>query len=254
MANSAPVPRAFSGTGSYHLGMRLHRVLLGMVALIAVLGAGCSDDSSPPASGGQDAAALLRDSAAAMKDVKSTHFTLKVNGSIKGISVHSADGDLTKEGGPSGAAKGKVNMELFGNLFEGEFVLVEDTVYIKGPTGPYQQLPASLVSSVYDPSAILNPDKGISKVLASVQNPKFEGTETVNGQATNKVSARATKDVVSSIVPGVSSDVDITFWLRQDNKQPVKAEAKLPGEDGKPASVEITLSDVDKPVTITKPA
>jgi lipoprotein LprG len=234
--------------------MLLRRVLLGMLTLLAVLGAGCSNDNKAPAAGGQDGAALLRDSANAMKDVKSAHFTLKVNGSINGLSVHSAQGDLTKEGGPSGAAKGTVNMELLGNLFEGEFVLVEDSIYIKGPTGGYQQLPAALVSAVYDPSAILNPDKGIAKVLASVQNPKFEGTETVDGQATNKVSGRAAKDVVSSIVPGVDSDVDITFWLRQDNKQPMKAEAKLPGSDGKTASVEVTLSDVDKPVKITKPA
>jgi lipoprotein LprG len=236
--------------------MLLRRVLLGMSVVFAVLSAGCSSgNSNPPASGGgQDAAALLKDSANAMTNVKSAHFTLKVNGSIKGLSVHDAQGDLTKEGGPSGAAKGTVNMELLGNLFEGEFVLVDDTIYIKGPTGPYQQLPAALIANIYDPSAILNPDKGIAKVLSSVQNPRFDGTEDVNGQATNKVSGRANKDVVSSIVPGVESDVDITFWLRQDNKQPVKAEAKLPGTDGKPASVEVMLSDVDKPVTITKPA
>jgi lipoprotein LprG len=235
-------------------GMVFRRILLGMLTLVAVVSAGCSSNDNPPASGGQDAATLLKDSAAATKDIKSAHFTLKVNGSIPGLSVHSAQGDLTKEGGPSGAAKGSVNMELLGNLFEGEFVLVDDTIYIKGPTGPYQQLPASLIANLYDPSAILNPDKGISKVLSSVQNPKIDGTETVDGQATTKVSGRAAKDVVSSIVPGVSSDVDITFWLRQDNKQPVKAEARLPGMDGKTASVEVTLSDVDKPVTITKPA
>ncbi len=227
--------------------MLLRRVLLASVALVAVA---CSSNNNPPQSGGQDASALLKESAAATKDIQSAHFTLKVNGSISGLSVHTAEGDLTK----AGAAKGKVNMELLGNLFEGEFVLVDNSIYIKGPTGPYQQLPASLISSVYDPGAILNPDKGIPKILASVQNPKFDGTETVDGQATNKVSGRASKDVVSSIVPGVGTDVDITFWLRQDNKQPVKAEAKLPGSDGKTASVEVTLSDVDKPVTITKPS
>ncbi len=227
--------------------MRFRRVLLASVALLA---AACSsNNNNAPASGGQDASVLLKDSAAATRDIQSAHFTLKVNGSIQGLAVHSAEGDLNK----AGAAKGKVNMELLGNLFEGEFVLVDNTIYIKGPTGPYQQLPASLISSIYDPGAILNPDKGIAKVLLSVQNPKFEGTETVNGQPTNKVSGRAAKDVVSSIVPGVNSDVDITFWLRQDNKQPIKAEAKLPGTDNKPASVEVTLSDVDKPVTITKP-
>src|SRR5439155_8705309 len=111
-----------------------------LVASVALLAAACTSKSNPPPDNGdQDPVALLRDSAAAMKDVKSAHFSLKVNGSINGLSVHSAQGDLTKEGGPSGAAKGTVNMELLGNLFEGEFVLVGDSIYIKGPTGPYQQ-------------------------------------------------------------------------------------------------------------------
>jgi lipoprotein LprG len=231
-------------------GMVFRRILLGMLALVAVVSAGCASKANPPASGGQDAGALLSDSAAATRDIKSAHFALKVNGSITGLSVHSAQGDLTKEG----TAKGSVNMELLGNLFEGEFVLVDNSIYIKGPTGPYQQLPASLISNLYDPSAILNPDKGIAKVLGSIQNAKVDGNETVDGQATTKVTGKAAKDVVSSIVPGVSSDVDISVWLRQDNKRPVKALVTLPGTDGKPASVEVTLSDLDKPVTITAPA
>ena len=232
-------------------GMVFRRILLGMLALVAALGAGCtSKNDAAPAGGGRDAAALLRDSAAATRDIKSAHFALKVNGSISGLSVHSAQGDLTKEG----AARGSVNMELLGNLFEGDFVLVDNSIYIKGPTGPYQQLPASLISNVYDPSAILNPDKGIAKVLASIQNPRIDGNETVDGQARTKVTGKVAKDVVSSIVPGVSSDVDITVWLRQDDKRPVKALVGLPGTDGKPASVEVMLSDLDKPVTITAPA
>lgn len=228
--------------------MLLRRVLVGIAAVVAV--AGCSDDGGTPAASGQDATALLRDSVAATKDIKTAHFTLKVNGTIDGLSVHSAQGDLTKEG----AAKGSVNMELLGNLFEGDFVLVDNTIYIKGPTGGYQKLPASLIANIYDPGAILNPDKGIAKVLASIQNPRVDGNETVDGQASTKVTGKVAKDVVTSIVPGVSSDVDITVWLSQSTKRPVKAMVGLPGTDGKPASVEVTLSDVDKPVTITAPA
>jgi lipoprotein LprG len=43
--------------------------------------------------------------------------------------------------------------------------------------------------------------------------------------------------------------VDITFWLRADSKQPVKASVKLPNS----ATVDVTLSNVDKPVSITPP-
>jgi lipoprotein LprG len=229
--------------------MVARRFLLGWLAVVAAVAMACSNDSPQNSGSLPDGASLLRDSANATKDIKSAHFTLKVDGTIESLPVHSAEGDLTREGGPSGAAKGTVNMELLGNLFEGEFVLVNGKAYIKGATGGYQTLPAALVSSIYDPSAILDPNRGIAKVLSSVQNPKTEAKESVNGTSTYKVSGRVAKDAVSPVVPGVTSDVDATFWLREDNKQPVKATVKLSG-----GTVEVTLSDVDKPVTITAPA
>ena len=228
--------------------MVLRRILLG--ALVLATTASCSSSNSAGNANLPDAGGLLRDSAAATRDITSAHFTLKVNGTIPSLSVHSAEGDLTKEG----KAKGKVSMDLLGNLFEGEFVLVGGSIYIKGATGGFQKLNASLISAVYDPGAILNPDRGIAKVLSSVQNPKTEAKESVEGASAYKVTGRVSKDVAASIVPGVSSDVDITFWLREDNKQPVKASVTMPGADNKPATVDVTLSNVNQPVTITAPA
>jgi lipoprotein LprG len=231
--------------------MVVRRILLGSLTVLAFAAPACSSSNDKPAANGSlpDAAGLLRDSAAATRDIKSAHFALKANGDIPGIPVHSADGDLTKEG----AAKGKINMDLLGQLFEGEFVLVNGTIYIKGATGAYQQLPASLISNLYDPGAILNSDRGIAKVLASVQNPRTEAREQVEGTSTYKVTGRVAKDVVTGLVPGVSSDVNITFWLREDNKQPVKATVQLKGSDGKDTTVDVTLSNVDQPVSITPP-
>ena len=37
--------------------------------------------------------------------------------------------------------------------------------------------PAALAGGIYDPSAILNPDKGVPKVLTSVTNPTITGTD-----------------------------------------------------------------------------
>lgn len=228
--------------------MFMRRVVVGSLAVVALAVAGCTDD--PPAASGSlpDAQSLLRDAAASTRDIKSAHFTLQVNGQIKELPVHRAEGDLTREGGPTGAAKGTISMDLFGQLFEGEFVLVDNTAYIKAATGGFQKLPASLVSGLYDPSAILNPDRGIAKVLSSVRDAKTEAMESAEGAPTYKVSGRVSQDVASPIVPGVESDVDVTFWLREDNKRPVKASVKMPG-----GTVDITLSDVDKPVTITAP-
>jgi lipoprotein LprG len=89
-------------------------------------------------------------------------------------------------------------------------------------------------------------------VLSNVQDPNTEATEEVEGVQTYRVKGKASRDVVADLVPGVDSDVDITFWLRQDgDHQPVKASVAVPAE-GSP-SVDVTLSDVDKPVEITAP-
>ncbi len=86
-------------------------------------------------------------------------------------------------------------------------------------------------------------------MLENVTDARTEGTEDVDGVSTYKVTGRVTKDVVSSLVPGIDSDVDITFWLRQDDgHQPVKASVKVAK-----GTVDVTLSDVNKQVEITAP-
>lgn len=229
----------------------MRRILLAVLACAAVAATACSSDE--PAGGLPDGAGLLEDAAASTAKIESAHFTLTVNGEVPGLDVRSAEGDLTREGGGSGAAKGTVSMTLLGQLFEGEFVLVDDKVWIKGPTGDYQELPASMVVNLYDPGAILDPERGVANVLSNVQEPVTEGTEDVDGVATYRVKGKAKRDVVADLVPGIDSDVDITFWLRQDgDHQPVKASVAVPA-DGDP-TVDVTLSDVGKQVDITPPS
>ncbi len=134
----------------------MRRILLVTLALTAAVATACSSDEPTDNGDLPDAAGLLNDAAASTAEITSAHFTLAVNGEIPGLPVKNAEGDLTREGSGGGAAKGTVSMDLMGSLFEGEFVLVDDTVYIKGPTGQFNELPASMVRSVYDPAAILD--------------------------------------------------------------------------------------------------
>jgi lipoprotein LprG len=231
----------------------MRRILLVTLALTAAAATACSSEDQAAENGPlPDAAGLLKDAAASMADVRSAHFTLDVNGEIPGLQVKKADGDLTREGGAAGAAKGTVSMMALGSLIEGGFVLVDDSLYIQGATGDWQKLPASFARDLYDPAAILDPKRGIAKVLGSVQNPATEGTEDINGVSTYRVGGRVTKDVVAALVPGINSDVDIVFWLQQDDgHQPVKAKVLVRAE-GDP-SVDVTLSDINKQVSITAP-
>jgi lipoprotein LprG len=233
--------------------MFTRRILLGALALTAALVTGCSSSDSTPTPADQlpEAAGLLKDASAATGTITSTHFTVAANGTVPGLTVQNLVGDLTKQGGPSGSAKGTGKLVMAGQLVEVEFVLAGGTLYIKGPTGGFTKIPAAVGASVYDPAALLDPGRGIGKVLSSVQNPKTEAKENVNWASAFKVTGKITKDVLGGLLPGVQSDADITFWLREDAKHlPIKASAAFPGG----GTVDVTLSDVDKPVTVTPPA
>jgi len=232
--------------------MRTRRFVVAVLALVLSVSACTSEDGQEADPNLPKGADLLADAAAATNDITSTHFTLKVNGQIPGLSVQSAEGDLTAPAGKDGAARGQVRMTLLGRLIEGDFVLIDEKIYLKGPTGDFQKLDASLVTGVYDPAAILDPDRGIAHLLESFQDPKTVATEDIDGVSAYKIVGKVAKDVIAALVPGIESDVDATVWVREDgDHQPVKATAVLPSE-GNP-SVDVTLSKLNEPVEITAP-
>ncbi|MEP6562902.1 MAG: LppX_LprAFG lipoprotein, partial [Nakamurella sp.] len=159
--------------------------------------------------------------------------------------VQKADGVLTA----AGDAQGTATIAQFGQLIEAEFVLAGDQLYLKGPTGGFSQVPAALAGSVYDPSAILNPDKGVAKVLSSVINPVISGTDGDAWLVTGTVPAA----VAGGLVPGLNSDVDARFTIAMAGNQLSAAVFTLAGADGTPATVTVELSDLNAPVSITAP-
>lgn len=220
--------------------MSARRALVGpLVALAALLSACTSSPENLP-----DGAALLTKSADAMSSVKSTHFVIKVVGELPDLGVQGAEGDLNADGD----AKGKAKVNQFGQLLEVDFVLAEGDLYIKGPTGGFTKLPAALAGQVYDPTSILNPDKGVAKVLRSTKDPK---TVSVDGDS-SVVTGTVPKDVAAALVPGITSDVAAKFSITKDKLS--SAQFTLKGKDGKDASVEVALSDLDKSVTVSPPA
>jgi lipoprotein LprG len=233
--------------------MLMRRLIAGAFALTVLTATGCTpgDDELP------DAATLLDEAATSTREITSAHISLNATGRVPGLSVQSLDGALTREGGEGGAAQGTGTMSLGGQVVEVEFVLAEETLYLKGPTGGYQRLPAAIGASVYDPSAVLDPERGISKIISSVREPETETTEDVDGTGTYKVNGTVGGEVLADLLPGVRADADISVWLSEEEGHlPVKAALLFPaadGEDGERPSVEVTLSDIDEPVTVSPP-
>lgn len=224
------------------------------LSIVAVLLAGCTDSSNGSAGAANlpGAPALLAASAAATREVRSVHFIVSVNGNLADLPVRDAEGDLNS----TGQAKGNAQLTEFGQLVQVDFVLVDKTFYVKGPTGGYQHFAASFASSLFDPSAILDPNRGVAKVLASVQDPKTEAQEDTGGTSTYRISGKVGKDVAAALLPGLDSDVTATLWVATDAQHlPVKAELAVPGSGGTSgATVDMTISDINEPVSVSAPS
>ena len=114
-----------------------------------------------------------------MAEVKSAHFVIDVNGKISGLSLKRAEGDLTQQG----SARGTASIEQFGPAIEAKFVIVGSDLWLKAATGGYQKLPLAAAATVYDPSAILDPNRGVAKLLSSVKTATTQAKETLDGKA-----------------------------------------------------------------------
>jgi lipoprotein LprG len=223
-------------------------VPLSLLLLVAGL-AGCTRKNEPtaqlPAADG-----LLKGAAADMKQVQTVHFAIVADGTVAGLALRSADGDLTR----GGDARGKAQVEQFNTNVELEFIVKGETMYLKGPTGGYQQLPLTLAAAVYDPSAILDPDRGVAKILDTASNGRTEGRESVGGVDAYRVTAKLDPQAVSTVVPGVTGDITGELWIAAAQPRLLKTKFAVPGSGGSPGgTVTITLSNFDAPVTVTAP-
>lgn len=229
--------------------------LLAAIAVIAALVAlsGCTSSGGTAATGSLPAAdGLLKTASATMAGVTSVHFDLTINGTLSGVPVQSASGDLNAQG----QAKGSAKVSELGALVQVEFVLADKNFYVKGATGGYTKIPAALAGNLFDPSAILDPNRGIAKILGSVQGARTVSREQVAGTDSYKISGKVAKDAVAALVPGLGSDVTASVWVSADSKnQPVKVEFAVPGADGaQGATVDVAISKVNEPVSVTAPS
>ncbi|MEV4134340.1 LppX_LprAFG lipoprotein [Dactylosporangium sp. NPDC049742] len=233
---------------------RTRALLAGFTALLFVL-TGCTSKSKEDDAGKADpnlpaADGLLKESATAMGGITSAKFLITADGTIAGVALKRADGVLTKEGNAQGTAQ----VEQMGATVDMAFTIVGQTMWLKGPTGDYQQLPLALAASVYDPSAILSPDRGIAKVLGTATNGKTEATESVDGQEAYRVSTDNSSQTLANVVPGVTGSVPGKFWIAKDGKKLLKAAFTLPAVgEAKGGTVTIKFKEFDAPVTIAPP-
>lgn len=223
-----------------------------MLAAVALLAAGCTgDDEKKPTGPLPDAASLLDDASEAAAEITSTHFVVQTSGTVPGLAVKSIDGDLAQDG-KKVAAKGTATLDVMGSQAEAKFVLVDGTLYLDTGGGQYTELPEEQAKMVYDFSAVLDPERGVAKLIGSIAGAKTVASEEIGGVATYKIDGTATKEVVAGLVPQAKDDVKVSLWVTEDGYDPVQATATFPGDPG--GKLTVTLSKVNEPVTVEPPS
>jgi len=229
---------------------RLSRILIAMAAIstAVALVVGCSSSSSTSSEPLPDAAGLLQQSAATTKGLKSAHLEITVNGKIEGLPVKKLTGDLTNV--PATAVQGNATITMGGSDVDAGLVVIDGTLYAS--LSPNSWLDLGPAADIYDPSVILNPDSGLANILTNFSDPKSESSQTVNGVQTIKVTGNISADAVNKLVPvKATGPVPGTAWIQKDGDHNL-VQAEIDPSSGN--SIQMTLSNWNTPVTVTKPA
>lgn len=225
------------------------RILAVLTALLAaaLFLSGCS--SKKAAEPLPDAASLIKQSIQTTKGVKSAHLEIAVTGKVDGLPLKTLSGDLTNI--PSTAAKASAKVIMGGSDIDADIVVLDGTLF--AALTPNNWLDMGPADEVYDPSVILKPDTGLANLLGSLSDPKAQSYEKIGGVETVKITGKATSDAVNKIVSRLKATgpMATTVWIEKDapNQLVQVALEQSPGN-----IVQLTLSDWDKPVTVTKPA
>jgi len=226
----------------YDDGMRLAAPFVLIMSLIIALVTACA--GAGKTANLPQGATVLTDSATAMKSVNTVHFAFDVQGNTPGVQLRSAEGQLTREG----SAKGTAKVDEGRQLLELQFTIIGQDLYLRPPTGPVQKLPLSFAGTVYDPSIILNPDRGIAAALASGKDATTQEREQVDGVDTYRVQATFPAQPLGTLVPGLATDKPSDIWIAVQGSRLIKAQ--FPTTSG---GVTAHFSDYDAPAQITAP-
>ncbi|KXP12328.1 hypothetical protein AXK57_18660 [Tsukamurella pulmonis] len=222
-----------------------------VVALLAVVGllAACSksdgekvDDAPLP-----EAKPLIDSSAKAARDLHDVQLDLSVEGTVPNLPVKSVSAYLTND--PKVSGQGDADVIFNGTAVKAKFVVVDAHLWAQFGAGQsYQDM--GLAADIYDASAILDPNKGIANLLASVREPKVEGREQIGGTEAIRVSGIIPGAALAGIVPKAElGDRPLTFWVQEAAPNNL-VRANVGFDTG---TLTVTLSDWGKKVTLLDP-
>lgn len=216
-----------------------------LAAALFVSGCSSKKDSEPL----PDAAGLIQQSIQTTKALKSAHLEIAVTGKVEGLPLKTLSGDLTNV--PATAVKASAKVVMGGSDIDADLVVVDGTLF--AALTPDNWLDMGPAAEVYDPSVILAPSTGLANMLGNISEAKAESFETLGGVPTVKIAGQVSADAVNKLIPRLKATgpLPATVWIEKNSPNQL-VQAQLEQSAGN--TVQLTLSEWDKPVTVTKPA
>ena len=219
--------------------------LLAVVVLAATVAcSGGSDESAPD---------LLARAKQTLDDAPSAHFVLDSDGTPDtGTLLVGGEGDIQR---PS-SFQGTLQVQTGGNTAGIKVISVGGTVYAQLPFLPTYSPIDPAQFGFGDPGALLDPDTGISQLLAKAEDAELGDEKRVDGEVVHEVTAQLPGQLVADLLTSQDPSQPVTarFAIATDSGELRRAELTGPfftaDDDG---TYTLELSDFGEDVDITAP-
>jgi lipoprotein LprG len=214
---------------------------------LVVAVAACSPAVSPA-----DTQALVQRAIARTSAVQSAHFQLDVGkGAMRigpSLEVTKAEGDLARPD----QLRVRATARFGGIIVETELVQIDAAAYILSPfSQKWEALEGGLV-----PVPLLDPDRGITRLLRAIQAPHAETTDDIERQHAWKLTGRIATSEITALVGGTptAGSADAEAVLTEDGLVH-RLVLRGPVVDGESQDITRTFafSHFDEPVVIEAP-
>ncbi|TFV77340.1 LppX_LprAFG lipoprotein [Blastococcus sp. CT_GayMR20] len=201
----------------------------------------------------ESAADLLSRAKTTLDDASSAHFVLDSEGAPNsGTLLVGGEGDIARPA----SFEGTLNVRALGSTLDLEVVSVDGTVYAQLPFASGFSVVDPAQFGFGDPGALLDPDTGISQLLAEAENAELGEERRVDGDVVREVTAELPGDLVEQILASQdpSQAVQARFSIATETGELRRAELTGPfftAEDD--ATYTVELSDFGADVEITAP-
>lgn len=175
---------------------------------------------TPPSVSTTDARSLLDQASKTTQLTEAVHLKLTVDPKVQGLPVQELDGTVITK--PSPAAKGSGKFRIKDQYEAIDFVIVGGKLYTKKAGANWEEAGDITGGGAksYDPSVVLDQNKGIGNVLAKMTDPKIAGTETKNGVKAVKITGMLNSTDFDSIFPTrgpgqLKGEHPATVWIAE---------------------------------------